>query len=710
MATSNAADTDAQHPPHQGRSRLSDDAKPPGPATRRHWLQRGKWLLAVLWVILVVVLAPFAGQLASQTDNRLSAFLPDDSESTQVIELQKRFGEAAGQPVVVVMQRDDGLTDADLERARAARQEIRELDLGEAPVSPLQVSPDRSGVVFAQVLPDSRSPEQLTHAVEAVTDVIGSDSHGLHVGVTGDAALSVASNDAFTGIHTALLLASAGVVMLLLLLTYRSPVLWALPLFAVGIGLVAAQAAVYLAAKNGLVVNSLSQGILTVIVFGAGTDYALLLVARYREELRTTVDKHRAMGRAVRRTMPAVVASGGTVIAAMLCLLTASLSSTRGLGPVVAIGVACAVAVMLGLLPVLLLLGGRWIFWPRIPHEGSAADPEAGGWGRLASRVERRPRRIWITVSAVLLACTAGLTATQFQLNPLNAFRNNPPAVAAQHLISKSFDAAVGSPALVVAEKDDAQATRRVVADSTGVTSVSRPENLGPDKVLFKAVLDSDPYGQRALEIVKDLRSALGEHVSGTVEVGGATAVELDKQQAAARDDVVIIPLVLAVILLILIGLLRALVAPLLIIATVILSVAASFGISVVAFRYALDLPGIDPTIPLFVFIFLVALGVDYNIFLMDRVREEVSHWGTARGMRRGLAVTGVVITSAGAVLAGTFGTLGILPLVQLVEVGVAVAIGVLIDTFIVRSVLLPALIFDAGDRSWWPGKRGAVR
>lgn len=239
---------------------------------------------------------------------------------------------------------------------------------------------------------------------------------------------------------------------------------------------------------------------------------------------------------------------------------------------------------------------------------------------------------------------------------------------------------------------------------------MSRPENLGPDKVLFKAVLDSDPYGQRALEIVKDLRSALGEHVSGTVEVGGATAVELDKQQAAARDDVVIIPLVLAVILLILIGLLRALVAPLLIIATVILSVAASFGISVVAFRYALDLPGIDPTIPLFVFIFLVALGVDYNIFLMDRVREEVSHWGTARGMRRGLAVTGVVITSAGAVLAGTFGTLGILPLVQLVEVGVAVAIGVLIDTFIVRSVLLPALIFDAGDRSWWPGKRGAVR
>lgn len=672
-------------------------------------LRVAKWVVLAAWLVGVVLAVPFAGKLSKVLDNQNSAYLPVHSGSTRVLNLQARYGGPPSLPVVVVLRRAGGLNAADLARASADRLATTTMHIpGAGPVSPLAISADRSGAVFSLSLQDSNSATDVSQQVSAVTKALGHPGGGLQIGVTGPAALSATANSAFSGIDSTLLYAAGAVVVILLLVTYRSPFLWLLPVISVGLCLEVVEALAYSAARSGLVVSSLAQGILTVIVFGAGTDYALLLVARYREELSGHADRHDAMAGALRRAAPAIAASGATVIAAMACLTLASLASTRGLGPVVCIGVATVVVGMLTLLPALLMIGGRWLFWPRVPRTGAATDFDHGPWGRLGSAISARPRRVWVATGLALGVLIIGMAATQLDLNPLNEFTGTPPAVAGQRLVAASFGPGLGTPTDVVVPQASEAAAAAVVSATPGVASVGPPTQLG-GYVDLPATLSVHPYGSRAITTVDILRSRLHSEVSSASLVGGQTAVLADTNSAAAHDDALVGPLALLVVLVILMLLLRAVIAPLLVLATVVLSFAATFGASTLIFRYALGLAGIDPTIPLYTFIFLVALGVDYNIFLMTRVREESIARGARSGMRRGLAVTGGVITSAGVVLAGTFAVLAVLPLVQLTEVGVAVAPGVLIDTIVVRSILLPALVLDVGPGVWWPGRLARV-
>ena len=467
----------------------------------------------------------------------------------------------------------------------------------------------------------------------------------------------------------------------------------------------------YLLAEAGVTVTGQSGGILPVLVFGAGTDYALLLVSRYREELRRHEDKHDAVRVAMRKAGPAIVASAATVMAALLTLSLAEVTGTAGLGPIGAGGVGLAMVAMLTILPALLAITGRRAFWPFVPRFGSEGiDETHGTWSRIARWVGRGPRRVWIGTTAVLLVLCLGLTQLNSDLTSGNGFRNEVDSAEGQKLIEQSFPAGANAPTnVVVTDEAKLDAVRDAVARAPGVAEISPIEEQGPTGTKLEATLDQDPLSTAGFDLVPGIRAAA--HAAGGEDalVGGPTAEEYDLRQSAARDNRVIVPIALTVVFLILMALLRAVVAPLVLIATVILSFGAALGLATFFFDKVFDFPGIDPTLPLFAFIFLVALGIDYNIFLMARVREETIAHGTREGTIRGLAVTGTVITSAGIVLAGTFSALAVLPLVSLTEIGFTIAIGVLIDTFVVRTLLVPALVLEIGDRVWWPSALARV-
>jgi putative drug exporter of the RND superfamily len=458
-------------------------------------------------------------------------------------------------------------------------------------------------------------------------------------------------------------------------------------------------------------VNGQTSSILSILVLGAGTDYALLLVSRYREELRRHEDKHEALALALRTAGPAIVASGLTVMLALLSLSIAEVNGTAGLGPIGAMGIAVAMIAQLTILPALLVICGRWAFWPRIPHLGDeGADATHGTWRRVAEGVARVPRRVWVGSAALLLVMSFGILNFSNGLTQTNSFRDEVESVEGQKLLAQSFPTGAGAPTdIVVPDAAEVPAVQRAVAGIDGVAGVERVQ-AGPPGVLLDARLRGDPYSTQAYDLIGEIRNVAKAAGGEDVLVGGATAVERDLRKAASHDTRTIIPITLVVVLLVLIVLLRALVAPLLLIGTVILSFFASLGVAAMVFDVIFGFPGSDPALPLFAFVFLVALGIDYNIFLMARVREETLKHGTRPGMIRGLAVTGGVITSAGIVLAGTFSVLALLPLVFLTEIGFVIAFGVLLDTFLVRSVLVPALVLDAGDKVWWPSALARAR
>ena len=526
----------------------------------------------------------------------------------------------------------------------------------------------------------------------------------MSVHITGPAGFAADSSEAFEGIDGKLLYSALAVVVVILLLTYRSPLLWALPVFSAVVALMGAQAAIYfLATKADLTVNAQSAGILTVLVFGAGTDYALLLVARYREELRRHEDRHDAMAVALHRSGPAILASGSTVVAGMLCLLFASMNSTQGLGPVAAVGIVVAVVVMLTLLPALLVIFGRWIFWPVRPTYGSPDHTETGIWARVGRRIARGPRLTWIATSVALAIASLGL----FQLDAVglqnkDAFYDTPDSVVGETVLARHFAAGSGQPVIVIADKDEADAVRSALASTDGIDGVTDPVTKG-DLSFLQGTLTDPPDSQAAKDTVDRVREVVHEVPGADAQVGGNTAIVLDTLRASSSDNRLIIPIVLLVVFLILMLLLRAVVAPLVLIGTVVLSFTAALGLSALIFKNVLGFAGADASLPLFVFVFLVALGIDYNIFLMTRVHEEAKVVGTRGGALIGLAATGGVITSAGLVLAGTFAVLGTLPVVAFAEIGVAVALGVLLDTIIVRAVLVTALNLDIGRHMWWP-------
>ena len=526
------------------------------------------------------------------------------------------------------------------------------------------------------------------------------------VHIAGPLGTAADSSDAFAGLDSTLLLAAPTVVIVLLLVTYRSPVLWLLPAISAGVALVGSQAVIYLLARNaGLTVNAQSAGILSVLVFGAGTDYALLLTARYREELRRHADRHDAMALALRRAGPAIIASGATVILALLALVVAELNSTSGLGPVLAIGVGVALLAMLTLLPALLVTCGRWVFWPARPAFGSPEPASTGTWARIGRAIARRPTVSWVATAVVLGIMALGVTGLKASgLSNADSFRGTPDSVAGGQVAARHFLAGAGQPVVVIGSQAAGPQLSAALREVPGITGVTQPREVAGHAYL-EGTLTAPADSGAASDTINAARNAVHAVPGPDAMVGGNTAISLDVQNAAAHDRNVIIPLVLVVVLVILAVLLRALVAPLILLATVVLSFAATLGVSALVFNHLFGFGGADTSFPLFVFVFLVALGIDSNIFLMTRVREEAARSGPRRGALTGLAVTGGVITSAGAVLAGTFAMLGTLPVTALAEIGFAVAFGVLLDTIIVRLVLVTALNLDLGRRMWWPGK-----
>ncbi|MGN9804475.1 MMPL family transporter [Micromonospora sp. L32] len=681
-------------------------------------------LIAVLvvlgWLVVGGIAGPYSGKLGEVATNDNASFLPADAEATRAQDLAGGFVERESTPALVVYERGSGITDADKQRAAADTARFAQVPGVLGPLPP--PIPSQDGQALQVVVPiDESEGEAIGRVVEELRGIAGGDRNGLTVDVAGPAGLLADLIEVFGAIDGPLLLVTLVVVLVILLIVYRSPVLWLFPLLAAGMSYALASVFVYYLAKNDVIqLNGQAQGILTVLVFGAGTDYALLLIARYREELHRHERPWDAMKTAWRGAAPAIIASGATVIVSLLCLLLSSLNSNRALGPVAAVGIAATLVVMLTFLPALLVLGGRWAFWPRRPR-ADQADPRAehGIWSRVAGFVARRARPVWLVTAAALALLTLGLAQLGVTtLGQSDLFTNRTDSVAGQEVIARHYPAGTGSPATIFTNQEAAQEVARVAQGVPGVAAVrpvtgeraGPPEENAPPKVVdgkvqLEATLSDPPDSDGAERTIRDLRVAVHRVAGADAVVGGFTAINVDTSAASTRDRNVIIPVVLVVIAVILALLLRALLAPVLLIATVVLSFLATLGLCALIFRYVFDFPGVDASFPLFAFVFLVALGIDYNIFLMSRVREESVKRGTRAGVLSGLAVTGGVITSAGIVLAATFSALAVLPLVVLVELGVAVAVGVLLDTIVVRSLLVPALSYDIGPKIWWPSR-----
>jgi putative drug exporter of the RND superfamily len=674
------------------------------------------------WVVFLVTLLVFGG-FASQggkfeqaQKNETSSFLPGSAESVKALKQIERFPGGEQAPAVIVYERRSGLTRADKQRIQDTVSKLnadRKPLVGEAQ-APVFSPNGKAAIVVQPVEPGDGQSDLFQEAVQSVRDRAGESGAGLQVKVTGAAGYSLDAIKVFGNINGSLLLVAALIVLVLLIAIYRSPIFWIIPFFTVLLAEAAARGLGYLLAEAGVTINGQSGGILPVLVFGAGTDYALLLVSRYREELRRHEDKHEAMAIALRSAGPAILASGLTVIAALLTLSIAEVNGTAGLGPIGAMGVALAMTSMLTMLPAALTIAGRGWFWPRIPHLGEAGvDATHGVWRRIGERVAVRPRAVWITGSIVLAILAANLVNLDTGLTSGNSFRGEVDSVQGQQMLARNFPAGASAPTdVIVPNRGRAQAVAGALAARNDLVSrVSKPVE-GPPGARLSVTLAGAPYDTETLAQVPELRRVATQAGGEDTLVGGPTAQEYDLRQSATRDNRVIIPLTLVVVFLILAVLLRALLAPLLLVLSVILSFAAALGFGVFVSDAIFGFPGVDPALPLLCFVFLVALGIDYNIFLMARVREEAVEHGTREGTLRGLAVTGAVITGAGVVLAGTFGALAVLPLVVLTEIGFIVAFGVLLDTFIVRSVIVPALVIDLGRRVWWPSRlsRSKVR
>ncbi|TPQ21897.1 MMPL family transporter [Streptomyces sporangiiformans] len=662
--------------------------------------RRGKWLVLAAWLILAVALGPLAGKLGDVEDSSANAFLPRGAESAQVNTELEKFRTDTVMPAVVVYTGDGADAKAAADRKAFAPFAAR----GEQVSRPV---PSEDGKALMTVVPLDRE-DGVTDKIDELREIAGANAPpGVDVEVGGPAGSLADSVAVFGSLDATLMIATVLVVAVLLLITYRSPVLWLLPLLSVGFAAVLTQACTYLLAKYaGLPVDPQSAGVLMVLVFGVGTDYALLLIARYREELHRVEDRHEAMRTALRRSGPAVLASAGTIAVGLACLAFADINSSRSLGLVGAVGVICAFLAMVTVLPALLVITGRWVFWPFVPHSGTPARKPRTVWSRIGDAVARRPRWSWMMSVAVTGLLALSAIGINMGLTQAEMFQDKPESVIAQERISAHYPSGASDPAKIITVSDKVAEVRAAAAAVGGVARVEDGDRTPNGQLTtLEVVLRDAPDSGAAKDTVDDLRDAVHQVDGADALVGGTTAQTLDTQRAADRDLTTVIPIVLLVVLGVLIWLLRALVAPLLLLATVVLSYCAALGASNLLFENVLDYAGVDWSMPLMGFVFLVALGIDYNIFLMHRVKEEAGRLGHARGVLEGLTSTGGVITSAGIVLAATFAVFAGLPLVTLAQMGVIVGIGVLLDTFLVRTVLVPALALDLGRWFWWPGR-----
>jgi putative drug exporter of the RND superfamily len=667
-----------------------------------------KWVVVGFWAAALVILFPLSTKINGVEKNDTKQWLPGNAESTKVVDVQERFQSPNIYPAVVVYERTSGLTVADRAKAAADARSFA----GLPGVGPGQVAgpiPSADGQALQTILQVNLGTQGYNgagKAADAIRAIANSNANGLASHITGPLGGGADAGKVFSGIDSTLLYSTLAVVIVILLITYRSPFLWLLPVISSVVALFTTQAVIYLlAAHAGLTVTGLSVGILYVLVFGASTDYALLIVARYREELRRHDRRHPAMAEALRRAGPAIIASGSTVILALLTLSAAELNSTASLGPVLAIGVAVGMFAMLTLLPALMVTFPRGVFWPYKPTYGSAEPTHRGMWARVGWAIAPQPRRVWVTTVVVLGVLALGLTGLKASgLTAAQSFRGHPDSVVGESVLAAHFPAGTGTPVIVVGNPGAAAQLRSAFAATPGIAAVTPPATRAGYAYL-EGTLTAPPDSQAAYTTIDRVRSAVHAVPGAGALVGGGTAIGLDSERASAHDRDLVIPLILAVVFVILGLLLRALVAPLILIATVVLSFAAALGVSAVFFNHVFGFGGADTSFPLFVFVFLVALGIDYNIFLMTRVREEAIKRDARHGALVGLAATGGVITSAGCVLAATFAVLATIPLTSLTEIGFAVAFGILLDTIVVRSVLVTALNLDVGRWMWWPSQ-----
>ncbi|GAA4265587.1 MMPL family transporter [Frondihabitans peucedani] len=700
--------------------------------------RRSSWLVLALTALAVALL--FALLPAGKSDSFPASGLPSSAESARVTKLLKSFPSADTTVGIVVFDRGDrALTDADKQAVASRAADLADLSTVPQAVRP-QFSDDGTAAILAVPL-SSRTVQD--DVAKAATSLRSAASSGLPDGLTAQLTGPVGFQDdianSFAGADFRLLLVTVLVVAVLLIVTYRSPVLWIVPLAVVGAADGLAGVVVKaLAEPFGLTVDASISGILSVLVFGAGTNYALLLVARYREELTRTDDRFRAMRTAYSSAGPAIAASGGTVALSLITLLAASLSNNRALGFACAVGVVIAILFALVALPAALVVCGRGLFWPFVPRRaasvgaegGAGASSEAGDtgdtsdtgdtgdtgdtslteaeargfWAGLGRRVARRPVAVSVAAVAGLAILSLGLSGYAVGLSQTAQLLGDPASVTAQKVIDRSFSAGLTSQTTVLAPTSAAGRAVDIAKATKGVESATAGETHA-GRTSIAVSLSAEPESDAAFASIDRLRSAYSD-AGGTVAttlVGGTDATALDTQNAAKHDQDLVIPIILAIVFAVLAVLLRSLVAPVLLIASVLATFFASLGASTFLFTHLLGFPALDSNVTLFAFLFLVALGVDYNIFLTTRAREERDRHGTREGMIRALASTGAVITSAGILLAAVFAVLGVLPVVALTQIGVIVCIGVLLDTLVVRTVLVPALVFLTGDRFWWP-------
>ncbi len=696
-------------------------------------------LVVIIWFLIAGVFGPLFGKLTSVQENNNSSFLPKGAEATLAADEIKAFSsqDSFNFPTLILFEGKVNPASIAAINEHMAGVGALTLDGTDAKISDylapgqvISVFPSQDGqAILANVPLDgnslSKSLPNEKPVLPAVVNALREDikpiaeANGVTHYVTGPGGLLGDLFAAFGTLDSSLLLTTLGVVAIILIVVYRSPVLWIIPLLSSLFALSTAGGIVYLLAKNNIIdVDGQSQGILSVLVIGAATDYALLLIARYREELHHHENRFDAMRTAYKGVWEPILASGSTVSISLLILLFSQLTNTAGLGPIGAIGIVCSMITILTLLPALLLVFGRWIFWPRIPRNDGDDHVMSGMWSKVGNSIGRNPRKAWVISGTVLLLFAfASTTLKADGIGTVDTFTGNPESVVGQKLLTKHFPGGEGDPTQVVVALDKVGAVTAALKNAPGVTDISPQLDGIPipgqplpamkvvnNRAILNLTLDKAPDSVEAGNDIPEIRR-LAHAADATSLVGGTSAVYFDVRTANNHDNKTIIPIILLVITLILGLLLRSIVSAIVLLGTVVLSYFATLGVCALVFNHVFGFAGGDNSFPLFAFIFLVALGIDYNIFLMTRVREESQKIGTRSGVIKGVTVTGAVITSAGIVLAATFAVLGLLPLVPLAELGFAVAFGVLLDTIIVRSILVPALVHEIGPKIWWPSK-----
>ncbi|MFE5474865.1 MMPL family transporter [Nocardia sp. NPDC056541] len=668
-------------------------------------LVTGRRSWAVLLAVVAAAMAVMALAGSNDSAGQAPVSLPRSAESALAAEAAARFPDAGTAAAIMVATRDDGgpLTPADLTAVDAALTRA-----GGSPTDDPRVmlAPDGRAALAQIPVSAQLNGFALTDRVDELRAAVSTDlPDALRVQITGGPAFGADIADSFSGANSLLLIVTAIVVMALLIVTYRSPVLWLVPLTVVGLAdRVATSVGTLLAELTGLAFDGSTSGITSVLVFGAGTNYALLLVSRYRDELHRHTDHRVALRAAVRHAAPAIVASNVTVVLALLTLLLALLPNTRSLGAFAAAGLVVALIFVLAALPPALALCGRRVFWPFVPKADGRDAAEQGVWAVVAKRVVRRPAVVAGAASAVLIVFATGLATTDIGLSQTEQFRVEAESVDGLDTMADHFPSGSSDPAVVIARSET---TTRIQSALDGVQGISRATATGTSAdgaTRWSVVLEAPPGSVEAFTTIEAIRTAVGTVPGAEALVGGTDAEALDIRDAARRDQALVIPLILAVVLLVLLALLRAVPAAVLLVGVTVLSALAALGAGSWISGTIFGFPALDTNVPLFGFLFLVALGVDYTIFLVTRAREEAGAHGTTQGMVRAVASTGAVITSAGVVLAAVFCVLGVLPLITLTQLGIVVGIGILLDTFVVRTLVVPALFALLGDKVWWPG------